>query len=311
MVSLCYLTHRRAGFRGLIPHELGNLSNLNHLGLRGTSSFQTLYSENLEWLHRLNSLLSLDLGYADLSNASSWLLHINQLPTLQELYLSSCKLDHFAPLDHANFTSLSVLDISLNNFNSFLPKWITSLSSLVSLDLSRSYLSMDWDEPTKTNGHRLRSNELSGLIPNELCHLSDLQIMDIGNNNLTGPIPHCFGNFTSMATKRNPSRSVHYSYNNGDQFLENAYVMTKGRELQYNTILALMTSIDLSNNSLSGEIPKEISNLFALRSLSLLRNHLSGIIPERIGVMNDLKSLDLQGTNSQDEYRLACQTYHS
>lgn len=117
--------------------------------------------------------------------------------------------------------------------------------------------------------------------------------MDIGNNNLTGPIPHCFGNFMSTATKRNLSRSVHYSYNNGDQFLKNAYVMAKGRELQYNTILALMTSIDLSNNSLFGEIPKEISNLFALRSLSLLRNHLSGIIPEKIGVMNDLESLDL------------------
>ncbi|XP_043692965.1 receptor-like protein EIX2 [Telopea speciosissima] len=52
-------------------------------------------------------------------------------------------------------------------------------------------------------------------------------------------------------------------------------------------------SMDLSNNHLSGEIPKELTSLIGLRSLNLSRNHLIGNIPEKIGDMKLLESLDL------------------
>ncbi|URE33143.1 LRR receptor-like serine threonine-protein kinase [Musa troglodytarum] len=61
----------------------------------------------------------------------------------------------------------------------------------------------------------------------------------------------------------------------------------------YTAILSLVTSIDLSNNNLYGEIPKELMNLVELHFLNLSRNHLTGMIPEKIGNMKQLESLDL------------------
>lgn len=162
---------------------------------------------------------------------------MGSLTILESLHLRNNSLSGVIPRALQSCLLLATLDLSLNAFHGKIPAWIgTSLLGLMTLNL--------------------RSNELSGVIPKELCDLSDLQIMDISNNNLSGSIPHCFGNFTSMATKRDLSREAdQIYYYNGATFLENAYVRTKGRELHYDTILALMTSIDLSNNSLSGENP--------------------------------------------------------
>ncbi|GMI79304.1 receptor like protein 15 [Hibiscus trionum] len=53
-----------------------------------------------------------------------------------------------------------------------------------------------------------------------------------------------------------------------------------------------MTSMDLSDNELSGEIPVGITDLLGLRSLNLSINRLSGRIPQSIGNMGTLESLD-------------------
>ncbi|CAA0817655.1 receptor like protein 15 [Striga hermonthica] len=66
----------------------------------------------------------------------------------------------------------------------------------------------------------------------------------------------------------------------------------KGRELTYHSNLFLVISIDLSNNTLSGDIPREITSLVELRSLNLSRNNLTGSIPDNIGSMKQLESLD-------------------
>nr|BDI54640.1 LRR receptor-like serine/threonine-protein kinase GSO1 [Triticum aestivum] len=51
--------------------------------------------------------------------------------------------------------------------------------------------------------------------------------------------------------------------------------------------------IDLSYNSLTGEIPTDITSLDALVNLNLSSNQLSGQIPNMIGAMQSLESLDL------------------
>ncbi|XP_038882240.1 receptor-like protein EIX2 [Benincasa hispida] len=183
------------------------------------------------------------------------------------------KIPHFLK----NCSSLITLDLDLNAFHGKIPTWIgTNLSNLIFLGL--------------------RSNQFSGLIPNELCHLSYLQIMNIGNNNLIGSIPHCFGNFTAMASTRHKKYyfySVSYHMYPDDQLPEIAYVIAKGEEFQYDKTLYLMTSMDLSHNNLSGEIPQEITNLVELKSMNLSGNSLRGNIPQQIGSMTNVESLDL------------------
>ena len=72
MKSLTSLNLSNARFVGLIPHQLGNLSNLLYLNLKGYDS-NDLYVNNLQWLSGLHLLQHLNMSYVNLSKASDWL----------------------------------------------------------------------------------------------------------------------------------------------------------------------------------------------------------------------------------------------
>ncbi|XP_024020887.1 receptor-like protein EIX1 [Morus notabilis] len=568
LAGLRYLDLSGTNFSGMIPPHLGNLTKLRNLSLGFYAiSPGRVYVENLLWLSGLSSLEYLDMSYVNLSRASDhWLLAINKLPSLRELYFYECELSHIHHLSYVNFTFLAILDLSYNNFNSLIPDWIFSLSNLVDLtlrssnfigpfpngswhlnsltnlvasenhlnstipnylyglanleyldlyrnnlqgfissaignltsitflglshnalegelpmslgnlrrmqafnvaynkvngsfskilaslpcvwliDVSHNHLegviseahfvnhtclrrfsasgnllrqrvSPDWIPPfdlldlemgswnlgpqfptwlrsqkllTGVNlsnngitgavprripdcwmkfpslqvldlgdnnligeipssvgslkdlqwlrlhnnslsgeipsflqnctmlrnldlglnkflgciptwlGFRLsnlnilnvRPNKLNGQIPHELCRLTKLQILDVPDNNLTGTIPSCFGNLIAMATKNQSSDPITYGWYIYE-LMENALVVIKGREDKYDTIHSLVTSLDLSSNNLSGEIPKQLTSLHGLISLNLSRNHLRGSIPDRIGDMESILSLDI------------------
>ena len=56
-----------------------------------------------------------------------------------------------------------------------------------------------------------------------------------------------------------------------------------------------VTSLDLSNNELSGTIPSALGELPQLQSLNLRQNQMSGEIPPELGKLTNLQSLDLGG----------------
>ncbi|XP_039006134.1 receptor-like protein EIX2 [Hibiscus syriacus] len=72
-----------------------------------------------------------------------------------------------------------------------------------------------------------------------------------------------------------------------------ASLVLKGREDLYSTALGLVTSMNLSDNSFIGEIPKEVETLIGLLSLKFSRNLLTGNIPDNIGNLKLTESLDL------------------
>ncbi|RWR93796.1 putative leucine-rich repeat receptor-like protein kinase [Cinnamomum micranthum f. kanehirae] len=222
---------------------------------------------------------------------------------LNVLDLSYNNLDGMIP-NIFTFPNLNWLQLSHNNLSGVLPSSIGVQSSLLALDLSGNRLSGSIPRWLGENTSdlvilNLRSNMFHGNIPPQLSLLSSLQILDLANNRLSGEIPTSFGNFTSMAKTRKLIRSIF-----GASFLASEYetivtyseyvtVIMKGIEMKYTKALSLVTTMDLSRNNLSGEIPQELTSLHGLQSLNLSGNHLEGKIPKNIGSLMQLESLDL------------------
>ncbi|KAA3476105.1 putative leucine-rich repeat receptor-like protein kinase [Gossypium australe] len=200
------------------------------------------------------------------------LWHLN----LTMLNLRNNRMFGELPSTLQNSPYLVILDLSENHFSGSIPAWIgDKLSNLVILSL--------------------RSNNFDGHIPHKICDLQFLQNLDLARNNISGVIPKCFNNFSAMATTNKTNKEVHgLSWNlYGDSFSLSAILVLKGREDKYGSILGLVTSMDLSTNSLIGEIPKEIASLVGLLSLNFSGNLLTGNIPDSIGNMELMESLDL------------------
>ncbi|CAI0388018.1 unnamed protein product, partial [Linum tenue] len=80
------------------------------------------------------------------------------------------------------------------------------------------------------------------------------------------------------------------------QFLDLSHDSFRGKglsQLYQGTILFYISGINLSNNSLTGEIPPEFGNFTNIKVLNLSHNFLSGSIPSTFSNLKQIESLDL------------------
>ncbi|KAL7084541.1 hypothetical protein ACP275_14G229500 [Erythranthe tilingii] len=308
LTSLEYLDLSYAGFRGTIPHTIGNLSNLHTLILEGG-----YYESRLEWLSGLSQLERLHMNSVNLSKADNWLQVINTLPSLLELNFGYCNLDFASPSDDVNnnVTSLAILDFSGNNFikhNLTIEKWIFQLSSLVFLDLSGNYF--DGRFPTVSNATKLRhidlsNNHFNSTIPDRLYSLKDLEFVSIRESYLQGrPLSNGIANLTSLNTLDLYSNQLSGEIPRGIARLCKLQTL----ELSNNNFqgdisdsfgnmsdcfLRALESLALSGNQLSGHLSDQFGEFKSLKTLSLSRNSLSGAIPINIGEVLSLQFFEL------------------
>ncbi|XP_074564614.1 putative inactive receptor kinase At4g23740 isoform X1 [Curcuma longa] len=109
---------------------------------------------------------------------------------------------------------------------------------------------------------RLPGIGFSGPVPhNTLSRLSDLQILSLQSNNLSGRFPVDFANLTALT-------ELHLQHNNFFGPLPSDFSPWEN-----------LTDLDLSFNGFNGSIPATISNLTHLAALNLSNNSFSGQIP--------------------------------
>ncbi|KAG7588354.1 Leucine-rich repeat [Arabidopsis suecica] len=230
--------------------------------------------------------------------------------------LSRNKLSGNLPT-HFNYYSAAMLFLNDNEFSGPIPD--TLLENVMVLDLRNNYLS--GTIPCFPNNKfiqylLLRGNRLTGPIPKDLCSLSSIKILDLSYNRLNGSIPSCFNNVSF-------GRSLSYSsgyISSYDIFLSNELGLYSGSlvlPLEFHTDYSselefifefasksrydsytkrsfnFISGLDLSNNELSGQIPKELGDLQRIRALNLSHNSLSGLIPESFSNLTDIESIDL------------------
>lgn len=132
---------------------------------------------------------------------------------------------------------------------------------------------------------------LTGNIPESLCNLTHLHVLDLSYNNLSDHIPPCLGNMTGFKA---PSPYVGgIPTDDSVVYTEHMDLFMKGVPLEYTTQMHVVNFIDLSRNNLSGEIPQTLTGLSYLGSLNLSWNQLTGNIPANIAALHQLESLDL------------------
>ncbi|KAK4571671.1 hypothetical protein RGQ29_030187 [Quercus rubra] len=300
MKSLTSLNLSNAGFVRLIPHQLGNLSNLLYLNLQSSRIFNGLYVNNLEWLSVLPLLQHLDMSYVNLNKASDWIQLTNTLPSLLDLRLHYCQLRPFIPpTPTINSSSLLTLDLSKNYFeNTSIPSWIFGLRNLVSLDLSYNYfqgpIPVDLQNMTSLGHLDLSNNYFNSSIPNWLYSLSRLEFLNLGYNNLQGTISSAIRNLTSAIRKLPRSlgnlcnlREIILSSNKWSQ--EISEILEK---ILYLSNSQIHVQLSFYNNSISGPLPVSLGNLSSLTYLDFSINQFNGTLPQNIGHLKNLVRLD-------------------
>lgn len=320
--KLQYLNLSSAGFSGTVPANLGNLSSLQYLDV-SSDLFSGLTVADLNWVSNLISLKHLEMNQVDLSSVNSdWLDRYNMLPNLTELHLSGCSLPNLASsLNFINFTSLAVLDLSMNAFDSDFPYWLQNLSSLEYVDLNSCglkgriplgigelprlrFLDLALNYNLSANFRALftgswksievlslASNKIHGKLPANIGNKTFLMSFDLSDNNIEGGIPSTIGRLCNLVT-------LDVSRNNLTESLPEE-LDGSGTCAPSETTLPNLKYLLLSNNRIAGKLPEWLGMVKNLTEFSLDFNLLEGNIPDYLGTLQNLTNIGLSGNKLQ------------
>ncbi|KAL6343099.1 hypothetical protein AAG906_018936 [Vitis piasezkii] len=346
--ALTYLDLYYASFCGLIPPQLGNLSNLQHLSLGSGYSFYEpqLYVENLGWISHLSSLEYLVMYEVDLQRELHWLKSTSMLSSLSELYLVACELDNMSPSLGLNgslpsrlwlLSNLEYLYIGNNSLEGTISEvHFNKLSKLKYLDMSSTSLifkvKSNWVPAFQLEELWMSTCQIgpkhfkSGIVDiapkwfwkwashiDLLIDLSDNQIsgnlsgvqlnntyIDLSSNCFMGELPRLSPQVSVLKMANNsfsgPISPFLCQKLNGKSNLEMLDMSTNSLSGELShcwTYWQSLTHLNLGNNNLSGKIPDSMGSLFELEALHLHNNRLSGDIPPSLRNCKSLGLLDL------------------
>ncbi|XP_056855890.1 probable LRR receptor-like serine/threonine-protein kinase At1g29720 isoform X2 [Raphanus sativus] len=227
--NLTYLVLEANQFSGLIPDELGNLTNLESLFL-ASNQFTGSLPPTLTRLVNLKGFTLSDNNFNGTIPA-----YIGNWSRLRRLHLYASGLK--GPIPEAFSRLKSLTDLSISDATG-----ITSFPNISSKGIKKLIL---------------RNVGLSGSVPSYIWNMSDLYLLDLSFNNLTGEIHEI-------------QRAPVYTYLTRNRLFGEA-----GSGVYINS----ESNIDLSYNNFSWSSNcQEKSNINTYRS-SYLKNTLTGLLP--------------------------------
>ncbi|RZB46877.1 putative inactive leucine-rich repeat receptor-like protein kinase isoform C [Glycine soja] len=194
----------------------------------------------------------------------SFFTTLTRLTSLRVLSLVSLGIWGPLPDKIHRFSSLQVLDLSSNFIFGAIPQKLSTMVKLHALTLDDNYFNTtmpDWfDSLSNLNILSVKSNGLKGSFPSSLCKIKTLEVISLSHNELSGELPD-LGSLTGL------------------------HVLDL-RENHLESELPLfpksVVTVLLSNNSFSGDIPKQFGELDQLQHLDLSSNHLSKTPPSTL-----------------------------
>ncbi len=328
LVGLTYLDLSHNRLTGDIP-EVDDLDTLTYLNLSHNQ-----LTEPIPEIGDLTSLTYLNLSHNRLTGP---IPEVGSLTNLTYLNLSHNRLTGSIPASlrtdcvSAGLLYLQVLDLSNNNLSGFIHPNLGSLCNLTDLNLSHNRLT--GSIPASLNArYEVPDNRATPEDETQLSQLFHLQVLDLGNNQLSGSVhpnlltlpvldaltldtdtglcqtaalaewlrqlgitlPPCG---TGATDEDRAVLLALYRATNGAGWTTNT---------NWNTLTAIttwhgvttndagrVTALHLDNNNLSGFIPAELRDLTELQILDLSTNNLTGPIPAELGDLPGLRVLHL------------------
>ncbi|KAL1339622.1 hypothetical protein AAHE18_U051800 [Arachis hypogaea] len=263
LANLKYLYLSYNKLHGSLPNSVGQLVSLGTL-LLATNNFSGVIPRSLGQLVNLEIL---DLSENSIQGTIPQSL--GQLSKLRSLYLYKNNLHGNIPQSLSQLLRLQVLDMSSNHLEGliFELRWSNQLQlfNLFGNAFIGSVPHDIADRLPNVSMFLLGDNLLNGSIPNSLCIIDSLYILDLSSNNFSGEIPDCW-----RATQE--VSDIDLSSN----ILSGIIPSSIGN-------LPSLEWLHLNNNSFHGDFPPFLRKLKQLRLLDLGENNLSGILPSWIG----------------------------
>ncbi|CAN6271461.1 unnamed protein product [Urochloa humidicola] len=289
----------RRGLEGHISASLGNLTsllrlNLSHNLLSGGLPMELVFS---------SSIITLDISF-NLLHGYLQDLPSSTLRPMQVLNISSNLFTGRFPWEAMNglivlnasnnsFTgqilttlcvsmpSISVLELSYNQFSGGIPPGLGNCSVLTSLSAGSNNLNGNLPDElfnlTLLEHLSFPHNQLEGSLRG-ISKLMNLITLDLGGNRISGNIPDSIGDLKRL-------EELHLDCNNMSWELPSTLGCCTN-----------LRTINLRRNMFSGELTRvDFSAMPNLKTLDLVRNNFTGTIPESIYSCSNLTALRLSG----------------
>ncbi|KAG7957013.1 hypothetical protein I3843_11G153700 [Carya illinoinensis] len=282
--TVCSITGielKRLNLIGVLPAEFGNFTNLRRLDLDRNyingpipTTFAKLPLVNLSLLGNRISEVPPEIGY---------------ISSLEELDLEDNLLEGSLPESLGKLSNLKRLLLSGNNFTGTIPKTFGDLKNL--------------------SEFRIDGSRISGKIPDFVGNWINLTRLDIQGTDMEGPIPSNISRLTNLEELRiSDLKGSSIGFPDLQDLKKLKYLVLRNCLINssfpdYIGELKILKRLDLSFNNISGRIPDTIGEV-KLDFMFLTNNSLSGQVPK--WVLNSKKNLDISYNNFSGSPNTSC-----